>query len=259
MSGLEDIHRKKEVVLFNETATYYEGQYGQMPLDYHFSSFTYGRKKLEILLDEIVKKLPPKSRILDVGCGTGYQLKWFRDRGFDVSAIEPSSEMRAIAQDLNPGALILDGAASALPFPDEMFDLVLAIEVLRYLPSQDLKLAYAEMLRVLKPGGRLFFTMVNRFSLTLYYFYHPLKKLIQRETEHCEFVTPGEVRRDLEALGAKRIEFQGRMVIPFRFGYMLNHFLGVRMARVLEPLDDSLSRKPWALPLAGHLVVMAER
>ena len=58
--------------------------------------------------------------------------------------------MRKAAIEKNPGSTILDGVATKLPFPDGTFDLVICIEVLRYLHSADNRQALREMYRVLK-------------------------------------------------------------------------------------------------------------
>ena len=88
--------------------------------------------------------------------------------------------------------------ATELPFPDRTFDLVICIEVLRYLHNADNRQALREMYRVLKPGGTLFLTMVNRYALDGFYLnYHARKflgrKRVSGDAPHCEFTTPAEI------------------------------------------------------------------
>jgi ubiquinone/menaquinone biosynthesis C-methylase UbiE len=143
----------------------FDAFYRTMQQDYRRSSFAYGRKKVEEVLHQTLMELPAGGQVLDIGCGTGAQLRYCLEHGFGATGLEPAAAMRAIARRNNPHIPIMDGVATDLPFPDGRFDLALAIEVFRYLGREDIQQAYREMIRVVKPGGRLFFTMVNRYAL----------------------------------------------------------------------------------------------
>ena len=99
---------------------------------------------------------PQGSVVLDVGSGTGDLSAEFRRQGagqvlgFDVSA---SMLARAEEKFGRDGIDWLQGDALRLPFPDESFDVVGSAFVMRNLP--DLAGSFAEMARVLTPGGRL--------------------------------------------------------------------------------------------------------
>lgn len=95
--------------------------------------------------------LPPGGRILDIGCGTGALASVLAERGFRVSAVEPSAGMRARARRRLAGAgvALSDGDALAgLPFPEGTFDLVLASHVVHGMPPTDRAAFYREALRV---------------------------------------------------------------------------------------------------------------
>jgi SAM-dependent methyltransferase len=66
------------------------------------------------------------------------------------------------------------GDALGLPFPDDSFDRVIAAEVLEHIPADEA--AMAELVRVLRPGGRLAVTVPTRFpervSWAIDYRYH---------------------------------------------------------------------------------------
>jgi ubiquinone/menaquinone biosynthesis C-methylase UbiE len=101
-----------------------------------------------------------KGRVLEVGAGTGLNLKYYSKSVTDVTAVEPDRHMRAqlarrIEQAPNPGVRLVDARAEQLPFSDDSFDTVVATLVL--CSVDDVEAALQEFRRVLKPGGRFLF------------------------------------------------------------------------------------------------------
>ena len=101
-------------------------------------------------------ELPPKPKILDIGCGKAFLL-------YDFLKVIPDAEIFGI--DISPYAIanskeeIRDrlqvGNATALPWPDDYFDLVISITTLHNLHAYDLDLALREMERVGKSSKYL--------------------------------------------------------------------------------------------------------
>ncbi|MDO8785573.1 MAG: methyltransferase domain-containing protein, partial [Syntrophales bacterium] len=103
-----------------------------------------GREKELILALTLPRK---GERLLDVGCGTGEHLLFFRERGCDVTGIEPSPFMLEIAkQKLGHRAEVHTGKAEDLPFSDNEFDIVTLITSLEF--TDDPEKAIAEAVRV---------------------------------------------------------------------------------------------------------------
>ncbi|MFL1429955.1 MULTISPECIES: class I SAM-dependent methyltransferase [unclassified Nocardiopsis] len=102
-------------------------------------------------------------RILDAGCGAGPLASALRDRGADVTGIDASAGMLALARRrLGDGAdLRVVDLHDPLPFADDTFDDVVASLVLHYL--RDWGPPLAEMRRVLRPGGRLIVSVQHPF------------------------------------------------------------------------------------------------
>jgi SAM-dependent methyltransferase len=256
--------RNQAVKAHNDNVNYFVKEYQKSDVDPYGTAFTYGRKKMDELLFELLAKIPKSGRILDVGCGTGEQIKQFRTQGFQVEAIEPAPEMREFAIRNNPGVSIADAVATALPFDNARFDLVIAIEVLRYLHADDIKKSYEEMLRVTKPGGTIFFTMVNRYALDGYFFWHKAHALFLKlggkpRKSHCEFLTPRQIKSLFGNNDAASVAVHGRMLAMLRFAYKLHPKFGSLAARALEPVDNFLAHFNWATPFAGHLIVVVIR
>ena len=99
--------------------------------------------------------------ILDVGCGGGRTIHTLAATATEgkVYGIDHSDESVAVSRRTNREWIsegrvdIRSGSVSSLPFPDGTFDLITAIETLYYWP--DPAAAMRDLLRVLKPGGRL--------------------------------------------------------------------------------------------------------
>ena len=89
-------------------------------------------------------------RILDVGCGTGGNLKLLSQFG-DAEGVDISADALAFCRER--GLEVKAGAAEELPYEDGSFDLVTALDVVEHLDDDVAGLR--EMRRVLRPGGRL--------------------------------------------------------------------------------------------------------
>ena len=112
--------------------------------------------------EQIKRALPDKKRIraLDLGTGAGFFSIILHDLNCEVVGIDYSQEMinHAImnSEKLNCNDIwFLRMDAQALEFPDESFDFIFTRNVTWTLP--DPEKAYQEMIRVLAPGGRLYF------------------------------------------------------------------------------------------------------
>jgi SAM-dependent methyltransferase len=91
-------------------------------------------------------------RVLEVGCGWGelaHRIE--RDTGTEVCAVDVSPRMVALARETGVDARL--GDVQQLEFDDGSFDCVVAAWMLYHVP--DLDRALAEIVRVLRPGGRL--------------------------------------------------------------------------------------------------------
>jgi SAM-dependent methyltransferase len=87
--------------------------------------------------------------ILDLGCGGGRH--YFADYG-RVVGIDPVLELLQISRQIY--AEVYHGSALALPFADGSFDYVVSSDVIGHIPAPDKDVLFAEMHRVLRPGGR---------------------------------------------------------------------------------------------------------
>ncbi len=149
--------------------------------------------------------------MLDLGCGFGRHAYEALRRGANVIACDLAHdelvEVRKIAYAmLSDGEIAEDvsvsasqGDATTLPFPDETFDRIIASEVLEHIPADDA--AFAELARILKPGGMLAVTvpafLPERICWALSDDYHAPAA----EGGHVRIYTVAEIRSRLATAG----------------------------------------------------------
>ena len=105
-------------------------------------------------------ELPSGSRVLELGCGNGKTVSAMIQRDWDVTAIDFSSRAVALCRRVitNPRhghVMVADARWS--PFRNAMFDAVFAVHMIAHLPAPDRRWIAGEVIRLLKPGGVLFF------------------------------------------------------------------------------------------------------
>jgi SAM-dependent methyltransferase len=125
------------------------------------------REKVAVIERYLPGFLQPDKKILEIGCGFGAFTVFCRALyNYDTTAVEPDPLVRAHALELASLAgvdcRIEACAGENLFFPDAAFDFVYSSNVLEHV--QDPARVLAESVRVLKPGGYLFFTYPNYCS-----------------------------------------------------------------------------------------------
>jgi len=164
---------------------------------------------------------PPHQRILDAGCGNGWLASLYA-AGHTVVGIDLADANLARIRAL--GILALKYNLDApLPFADGTFDTVVCSEILEHIFSPDLLLR--EILRVLKPGGRVILTVPNlhcfRNRVELFFGRHtpfveyrvsddPTDELAHVGVQHIHHYTVAGMAGNLRTIGFERIEWRGQ-------------------------------------------------
>jgi len=96
-------------------------------------------------------------RILDVGCGNGYFLKWMKEHGWETYGVEISEKACQVAQ--KNGLKVFNGELAQAKYPSNHFDVVVMNQVLEHVYSP--RNYFREIKRILKPNGLLIACVPN--------------------------------------------------------------------------------------------------
>jgi cyclopropane fatty-acyl-phospholipid synthase-like methyltransferase len=136
---------------------------GNMHLGYWFDERDHStyQQASERMTDALSRRLDPRpgQRVLDVGCGVGTPgIRLARARAVQVVGISISKDQiaraneRAHAEGVSDTVRFEHADATLLPFPDSSFDAAWAMESMLHMDREQ---ALREIVRVLRPGGRL--------------------------------------------------------------------------------------------------------
>jgi SAM-dependent methyltransferase len=118
----------------------------------------------EPFVHEIVDSRPAGTA-LDAACGTGRHSEYLAARGHRVIGVDSSPDMLGHARKRVPAGEFHLGDLHRLPLPDDHVDLAVCGLALTHLP--DMRPAFAELARVLRPGGHLIITDIHHETRAL--------------------------------------------------------------------------------------------
>jgi ubiquinone/menaquinone biosynthesis C-methylase UbiE len=180
-------------------------------------------KDLLILSKNLLSKIPLNKgdKILDIGGATGKNLKfYFDDKSYSFYVVDISKEALKNAQKNGFKTTCINLENSALPFPDNFFNLVIAQELIEHLYDSELLLR--EVIRILKRNGIFYLTTPNIVSLP-----DRLRTLLGykpgcmlSDNTHIRFFTHHNIKCLLKKHGFKII-FSGTqgVYLPFRLAH----------------------------------------
>jgi 2-polyprenyl-6-hydroxyphenyl methylase/3-demethylubiquinone-9 3-methyltransferase len=145
--------------------------------------------------------------VLDLGCAGGFMALALTERGARVTGIDPSARTidAAQSQAQRQGVPIrFDvGVGEALPYESCSFDAVVCVDVLEHVA--DLDLVMGEIMRVLRPGGAVFYDTINRNPLARFATItvaEDILRLLPRGTHDPDkFITPRELTKTMTKAG----------------------------------------------------------
>jgi len=204
-------------------------------------------------------------RLLDCGCGTGYNLRLLEPYG-EVFAFDLTSTGVQWAR--ARGKPVVRADVTRIPFASHTFDVVTSFDVLQSVPADGE--AVREMSRLLRPGGIMVLTMAALEAL---------RGDHSISWKECRRYTPRMARRLVEQAGLRveRASFQFASVFPIIAGVrvvqrLLRPLRGVReeadisvppaplngALTALVTAEAALSRR-WRMPIGSSVLVVARK
>ena len=167
-------------------------------------------------------------RVLDVGCGGGLLSEGMAVRGADVTGIDLSEKALGVARLhlLESGQRVDYRKVAAEQLAAEMpaaFDIVTCLEMLEHVP--DPASIVASCARLVKPGGRVFFSTINRnpkaYLFAVIGAEYLLQMLPKGTHDFARFIKPSELARWCKLSGLEPDEVIGMTYNPLTGRYAL--------------------------------------
>ncbi len=113
-----------------------------------------------IQLKELLERIPPKSKILDIGCGFGKPVaKFLSQKGYDVIGIDVSKKLIKQAMKNTPKAEFKIMTMYDLKFPAKTFDTIVSFFAILHLEKSKVPKVFKSFHKILKDKGYLLFSV----------------------------------------------------------------------------------------------------
>lgn len=131
-----------------------------------FADDWYTNDSLLPVLKRFVELLPPAPKVLDLGCGAGYESMRLKGLGADVVGVDYSAEPLRIARERNPGIMFEQADFRHLSPMLGRFDGIAAIASLIHIRDDELDRVFAGMKNVLNENGVVMIVVIEGRGLS---------------------------------------------------------------------------------------------
>jgi ubiquinone/menaquinone biosynthesis C-methylase UbiE len=190
----------------------------------------------------------PRGDGLDVGCGTGVLAERLAQAGYQMWGVDPSAGMLEVLRRRAPDVQATVASGTSLPFDSDRFDLVLTVAVMHHIAAPDaIRETLGEMVRVLRPGGRLIVWDHNPRNP----YWKSLMSRVPQDTGEERLIPEAEVLGGLRAAGARVLSSDQLGFVP--------EFVPPRALALAARVERGVERVPGLRRLCAHNVVLATK
>lgn len=165
----------------------------------------------------------PQGRLLDIGCGVGDFLVSVKKHGWEVDGIEPSTDAKTIAK-TRLGFVPKDPSAYS-SLDDQSFDVITMWHVLEHI--DDLHFQTSQLVRLLKPGGRLVIALPNFQSFDCQYYKNVWAAW--DVPRHLNHFSPDTLRSIITSVGFQYVDTHRLKWDAYYISLMSERFLNHRL------------------------------
>ena len=203
----------------------------------------YLRRRVDFVLSHC-----PRGRAIDVGCGTGMLAARLAEAGYDMVGIDPSNGMLDVLRERAPAVEAVQADGTAIPFPNDSFDLVLSVAVMHHIADAGaVRGTLAEMMRVARPGGRILVWDHNPRNP----YWKILMARVPQDTGEERLIPERELLDGLGAGGARTLLATQLGLVP--------DFVPRAGLRAAVAAERAVERTPLARVVCAHNVILAEK
>jgi len=112
----------------------------------------------EFFLKDFADVIPANSHILDVGCGSGRDLLWLKERGHKPVGLEQSAKLANLAEN-HSGCQVLAADLETYDFKKHQVDGIILVGSLVHICHDKLRSVLENIIDALKPGGFMFLSL----------------------------------------------------------------------------------------------------
>ena len=188
---LEKIERMYDAVAA-EYAEAFTGEHEKKPMD-------------QEVLCRFARAIYDQGPVLDLGCGPGQTTRYLKDLGVDISGMDLSEKLLQQARTIHPGITFRKGDILDLDLTDDSIAGVVSFYTICHFTTKQVKKAFNEAFRVLRPGG-LFLLTYHLGDQTIH-----LKEFLGMEIDIDFMLFPSDlIREHLSDSGFEKIEITER-------------------------------------------------
>ncbi|MEI6316580.1 MAG: class I SAM-dependent methyltransferase [bacterium] len=179
------------------------------------------------------KKMCNGNRILDIGCGEGNDMKYFKTLGAEVCGID----INPIATEIAKKELKLDdnfvktSEANSLLFKNNSFDIASSNYVLQAIP--DIAVVYKETARVLKQGGKFIFLAT-----------HPMRQYFEKKNSNSDYFNQ-ETVDSVILNGTVTVQEPTHTFNDYFSEYFLKHFKIEKFIELHDPTAEKVDGRKY--------------